>query len=61
MIKVLIAAQSAIDVMALLLLSFVRPIKIGSVPKGFIRENNAAKLIKNKLMLFCVCFCKAKC
>ncbi len=51
-------AQIAIDVISFRLFSFVRPIKIGTVPKGFTTENNAAKLIKNKLIIQFFCFRK---
>lgn len=42
--------HKAVDITSFFCLSFVKPMKIGNVPNGFITENKAAKLSKNRFI-----------
>ena len=51
-IKTSIAVQNAVTARSRLLLSCVKLTNTGTVPSGFMMENNAPKLIKNKSIVF---------
>ena len=52
-INTLNEVQNAILLRSNLLFSWVNPTKTGTVPKGFITENKAPKIIKNNSISFC--------
>lgn len=52
--------HKAVDITSFFCLSFVKPMKIGNVPNGFITENKAAKLSKNRFIFSFFIFISTK-